>query len=90
MRRALIAIGLVVLASVGLCSRGSRTRVLDEDTFPRTVPVLAATDAPGTIDELRARIADVLECEGVPGVGIALVGRAGPIWIGGVDRKSVV
>jgi CubicO group peptidase (beta-lactamase class C family) len=41
-------------------------------------------DAPGSIDELRRRVAAVLERNAVPGVAIALVGRDGPIWVGGV------
>ena len=55
-------------------------RLLDEEQSVQ-LPQVAA---PMTIDELRARIGLVLEREGVPGVGIALVGRDGPIWIGGV------
>lgn len=39
---------------------------------------------PGTIDELRRAIAAVLEREGVPGVGLALVTRDGVAWAGGV------
>src|SRR5690348_1158256 len=44
----------------------------------------AVVDRPRSIDELRARVAEVLAREKVPGVAIALVGRDGPIWIGGV------
>jgi CubicO group peptidase (beta-lactamase class C family) len=58
------------------------------DTLARRVgPALA--DPPRTIPELRERIAAVLRREGVPGVGIALVGRDGPIWIGGVGVADV-
>lgn len=64
--------------------------VLDEDRLPH---VTAAVAPPDSIEELRARIAAVLEREGVPGAGIALVDRDGPIWIGGVgvaDRMTNV
>ena len=44
----------------------------------------SVVDPPRSIDELRARVAEVLAREKVPGVAIALVGRDGPIWIGGV------
>ena len=61
--------------------------VLDEPALP-----LASVDvdAPASIDELRERIQGVLDREGVPGVGIALVGRDGPIWIGGVGVADLV
>lgn len=54
-------------------------------------PVSSAFSAPGSIEELRERIATVLEREGVAGVGIALVDRDGVTWSGGVglaDRES--
>ncbi|HUJ61933.1 MAG TPA: serine hydrolase domain-containing protein [Kofleriaceae bacterium] len=56
-------------------------RVLDEPP-PVLAPAVAAP--PRSIPELRARIAAVLDREHVPGVGIAMVERDRPIWIGGV------
>src|SRR4051812_30222713 len=83
MRRALAPI-LLIAATVALALwKPVAPPVLDEDALPHELPPLA-TAAPGTIDELRARIGQVLEREGVPGVGIALVDRDGPIWVGGV------
>src|SRR5882724_5661700 len=46
---------------------------------------------PRSIDELRARVADVLERTRVPGVGLALVARDRVLWAGGVglaDRAA--
>jgi CubicO group peptidase (beta-lactamase class C family) len=64
---------------------------------PAPEPVLAELDGPAapiapavapaanaSIDELRAQIAQILDRNGIPGVGIALVGSDGPIYIGGV------
>lgn len=87
MRRALPPLA-VLLASVVVQFVVPRTQrrapVLDEDTLPLNAPALAQADAPRSIDELQRRIAIVLEREGVPGVAVALVGRDGPIWTGGV------
>lgn len=47
-------------------------------------PVAPATAAPRSLEELRGRIAAVLEREGVPGVGLALVDAEGIRWAGGV------
>ena len=58
---------------------GTPPPLLDE---PRLAPVAVA--APASIDALRAAIGEVLAREGVPGAGIALVDRDGPIWVGGV------
>jgi CubicO group peptidase (beta-lactamase class C family) len=44
---------------------------------------------PRTIDELRQRIARVLEEEQVPGVGIALVAHGETLWAGGVGLADV-
>jgi CubicO group peptidase (beta-lactamase class C family) len=55
--------------------------------MPR-VHSLAVAGAPATIDELRARIARVLEREQVPGAAFALVGRDGPIWTGGIGVRD--
>ncbi len=51
--------------------------------------MLAVADAPKTIDELRARIAAVLAYDHLPGAAIALVGRDGPMWVGGVGVKDL-
>jgi CubicO group peptidase (beta-lactamase class C family) len=51
--------------------------------------MLAVADAPQTLEELQRRIAAVLERERVPGAAIALVGRDGPIWIGGIGVRDL-
>jgi len=51
----------------------------------------AAIARPRNLDELKARIARVLDETRVPGVGLALVGRDGVLWAGGVglaDRAA--
>ena len=51
----------------------------------------AALDRPRSIDELKARIAEVLERNNVPGAGIALVAGDRVVWAGGVglaDRAT--
>ena len=59
--------------------------VLDEAALVSlNEPVATAHAAPASVDELRTRIAAVLEQEQVPGVGLALVDRQGVRWSGGV------
>lgn len=62
-----------------------RAMVLAEDLPPTAgTSVVTPQAAPDSIEALRTRIAAVLERERVPGVGIALVGREGIRWVGGV------
>jgi CubicO group peptidase (beta-lactamase class C family) len=94
MRRAIAPAVLVIataIAQLAVWTRPHAPPMLDEDTLPRGVPAIGAAEVPGSIEELRQRVARVLEREGVPGVAIALVGREGPRWIGGVgvaDRAT--
>jgi CubicO group peptidase (beta-lactamase class C family) len=47
--------------------------------------------APRTLDELKQRIEKVVKDQNVPAIGIALVNRAGPLWVAGwgkADLKS--
>lgn len=71
---------ILLVAAIAACAEPAVPR-LDEPALPLAS---VAVDAPASIDELRQRIQIVLDREGIPGVGIALVGRDGPIWIGGV------
>lgn len=67
--------------------------VLDERVVPRPTYSLAVSEAPRTLEELRQRIVAILAREGAHGAAIGLVGRDGPIWIGGVgvrDRETGV
>src|SRR3954469_6443033 len=52
-------------------------------------PLAAAPATPDSIVELRAQIEAVLAQEDVPGAAIALVGRDGPLWIGGVGVRDL-
>jgi len=56
--------------------------------MPQASYALAATEAPKTIEELRRRIQRILDRDRLPGVAIALVGRDGPIWVGGVGVRD--
>jgi CubicO group peptidase (beta-lactamase class C family) len=59
-----------------------------ENPMPEIGSIPTVADPPATIDELRARIARVLAREQVPGAAIALVGRDGPIWVGGIGVRD--
>lgn len=72
---------ILVVAVIAACAEPTVVPALDEPSLPLAS---VAVDAPTSIEELRQRIQVVLDREGIPGVGIALVGRDGPIWIGGV------
>jgi CubicO group peptidase (beta-lactamase class C family) len=50
---------------------------------------LPAVAAPDSIEDLQRQIAAVLERDHIPGAAIALVGRDGPIWIGGVGERDL-
>ena len=84
---------VLALGSLGLhtLEPPAATPMLDE---PQRLDLLAApveVAAPASIEQLRARIAAVLEREGVPGVGLALVDADGVRWAGGVgvaDRET--
>ena len=54
--------------------------------FPENSP---KTSAPDTIAELRSQIEKILRNTRTPGMGIALVGREGPIWVAGVGLADV-
>lgn len=82
---------LAAYALVHCAPRAPTARPIADDSMPPPGHMVAIADAPDSIEELRRRIAVVLERENVPGTAIALVGRDGPIWVGGVgvrDRAS--
>ncbi len=87
-RRLSLGLLLLVLVAVGATSAASAptgsTPVLDESALMQATLDGASLVAPTTIEQLQARIAAVLEREGVPGVGLALVDREGLRWAGGV------
>lgn len=49
----------------------------------------ADAPAPQNVDELRARVAEILREEHVPGAGLALVTKGGVEWAGGVGKADV-
>jgi len=77
---------VVAVATTRMTTPSAAAPVLDESTLMHAglavEPVEVA--APMTLEQLQARIAAVLEHEGVPGVGVALVDRQGVLWAGGV------
>ena len=88
--RVLAFVGLLVLvlAQVGW-SPPTEAPVLRELDEP-IVDEIAIDDAPPRgIDELRARVQQVLDRERVPGAAIALVDRNGIVWSGGVGVRDL-
>lgn len=93
-RRATLLASLLVFAGLAVSVEAEpaahhAARPLDEAALAEVAPSEPA--APASIEQLRARIAGVLEREGVPGVGLALVDRQGIVWAGGVgtlDRET--
>lgn len=58
--------------------------------MPRVhIDAIDATDAPGSIEELQRRLAEVVKAEKAPGAVIGLVDRNGPIWVGGIGVRDV-
>lgn len=45
--------------------------------------------SPRTLDELKQRIEKVVEDQGVPAIGIALVNRDGPVWVAGWGKADI-
>lgn len=89
LRAAALAL-VLALGSLGLhtLEPPAAAPMLDE---PQRLGLLAApieVTAPASIEQLRSRIAAVLEREGVPGVGLALVDADGVRWAGGVGVAS--
>jgi CubicO group peptidase (beta-lactamase class C family) len=77
---------LAVSAYVHCAPRSSRPDPVDED-MPRASVELV--DAPDSIEELHRRLAEVVKQEKAPGAVIGLVGRDGPIWVGGIGVRDV-
>ncbi|MEO8846417.1 MAG: serine hydrolase domain-containing protein [Kofleriaceae bacterium] len=91
MRRAALSIALsIAVVAAYACAHWMQPpaprSAIDED-MPEAPHGLVA-DPPGSIDELRARIARVLDREHIAGAAIALVGRDGPIYVGGIGVRD--
>ena len=91
-RRAIVS-GLLLAVYAYLACAPSLPRppsAIDND-MPQASESLAVAAPPRTIEELRRRLDAILARDHLPGVAIALVGRDGPIWVGGVgvrDRET--
>jgi hypothetical protein len=90
-RRLSLALLLLLIVAVGATSDApaptASTPVLDESALMQATPGGASLVAPTTIEQLQARVAAVLEREGVPGVGLALVDREGLRWAAAVSAS---
>ena len=90
MRRAALSIALLATYACMYWARSPVPPSATAEAMP-DAPSGLVVDAPGSIDELRVRIAEVLEREHIAGASVALVGRDGPIYVGGIglrDRAS--
>ena len=87
MRRAAIAIALLAAYTCVHWVRSPVLRSAIAEDMP-DAPHGLVVDAPRSIDELRARIARVLEREHIAGAAFALVGRDGPIDVGGIGMSD--
>ncbi len=87
-RRTTLLASLLVFAGLASVAADPSTsitaRPLDEAALADIAPAELDAAAPASIEQLQARIAEVLAREGVPGVGLALVDRDGIRWAGGV------
>jgi len=88
-RRAALALVLCAVWAYTQCASHERLTAAEIDV-PQVdaEPAVAADEAPRTIEELRRRIAGVLDQERLPGVAIALVRREGVEWVGGVGVRD--
>ncbi|MGE3761265.1 MAG: serine hydrolase domain-containing protein [Kofleriaceae bacterium] len=87
-RRALLPVVLLAVWACVHCAPVSPRRAPIDEDMPRAGHAVI-TDAPETIEELKRRIAEVLEAENAPGAVIGLVDRDGPIWIGGIGVRDL-
>jgi len=106
-RRALLPLALLVAYVYIQCASTEGWRALSVETvlpsardlhidtistvMPSVHETLTVAAPPRTLEELKQRIAAVLQRQNMAGTGIALVGRDGPIWVGGIgvrDRAS--
>jgi CubicO group peptidase (beta-lactamase class C family) len=88
-RRAILPVVLLAAYAYVHCASPRPLGLPSADVdMPRATSVLAVADAPKTLEELQRRIAIILEREHIAGVSIALVGRDGPTWVGGIGVRD--
>lgn len=88
-RRALLPIVVLVAWFYAHCAHRSPARDPVAEDMPHADHTLAVDDPPDSIEELQRRISKVLASERAAGATIALVGRDGPIWVGGIGLRDV-
>lgn len=89
-RRAILAFILCAVWAYAHCaSHAPVARSTVDEDIPEMPAIAATADAPRTIEELRQRVAEVIAHERLPGVALALVGKDGPIWVGGVGVRNL-
>lgn len=88
-RRGIVPIFILgAYAYLSCAPRAPGPRSVVEQDMPHAEYTLAVADAPKSIAELRRRIEAILERDHLPGITIALVGRDGPIWVGGIGERD--
>jgi CubicO group peptidase (beta-lactamase class C family) len=85
--RVFLAIG--VLVAFGVLHGVQPPPIELADDHPMTGPPALVGPAPRTIEELKRRLAAVIETEKVPGIAIAIIGRDGPLWVGGLGVRDL-
>lgn len=86
-RRALLPLVLLVAVVYTQCSPDDRA-LATETVRPLANRELTVAAPPRTLEELKQRIAAVVAEQKMAGAAIALVGRDGPIWVGGVGVRD--
>lgn len=88
MRRVVPLVWVSLLAAfVYLHAAGSRPIEI-ETVVPHSLPPFVAAPAPSSIEELERALEKIIQRERVAGLGVALIGKDGPIWVGGVGVRD--
>jgi CubicO group peptidase (beta-lactamase class C family) len=59
-----------------------------DEEIPRPTEAYVVSDPPQTIEELKKRIEAIMQRERTAGMGLALIDRNGPIWVGGIGVRD--
>ena len=92
-RRALVPVVLLIAFVYLHCAPrrldhlGDRLGDPVAEDMPRASVVPVA--APASLEELQRELAEVVKAERAPGAVIGLVGRDGPIWVGGIGVRDL-
>lgn len=89
MHRALLPLLLLAaFAYVHYAPGTPRPRAAIDEDMPQPTESYDVADAPRSIEELKQRLARILEREHIAGASVALVDRNGPIWVGGFGVRD--